>query len=214
MAKYTLNPNPYSKTLSRKFNRNFFLLVSAVSGIALAYWLSENTSLFLALVGYLVLFLFIATSYKIFIRMGKNDRGEIAETKVKNILVELPDSYSIYQNVLIKEKLDIDFVLIGPHGIFAIEVKSHRAISFFSKRRHINQAFAEAMGLKEYLQGAGLKAYVHPVLVYTSAQTIYDPRRNGVCVTSHKDLLIFVYQAKRHVFDRQKTEDLVQKLIK
>lgn len=48
-------------------------------------------------------------------------------------LLNLPDAYLVFQDVKFPKKYsNIDFVVVGPAGIFAIEVKSHDGIIGFN----------------------------------------------------------------------------------
>ncbi len=212
MAKYFSNPNPYSKTLSKKFLNNLFILLSFMGGTALAYRFSKNISISFALLGYSLILLAIFAMKKIFTSMGKNDRGEEAETKIKNILMELPDNYSIYQNVLVKNPPDIDFVLVGPNGIFAIEVKSFARKYYFYQKNPVDQVFKETMKLKNYLHSEGVKMYIHGVLVYSRARVQYNIGRKGICTTPSDFLLTFIAQTGKSNFDRQTAEAAIAKL--
>jgi len=214
MAKYISNPNPYSKTLDRKFLHIFLILSSILGGFGLAYWYSQTKNFYHAIFGYILLFAYVFVTYKLLKQIGKNDRGELAELNVKKVLFELSDSYTVFQNVQIKKDFDIDFVVVGPSGIFTVEVKSHFKAGFFARKRFINQAFAEAMLLKEYLKAAGIKMYISPVLVLTRAQTSYSAPQNGVCVTSPDFLLTFIAQARKFTFDKEKVETLIKNLYK
>lgn len=214
MAKYFSNPNPYSNQLSKKFNHNFFILISAGAGVAFAYLVSKTINIFLALLGYVVLIIFIYLARQIFKQMGKNDRGELAEIQVKKTLLELPDSYSVFQNVLIKSDLDIDFVVVGPKGVFAVEVKSHKSVNFFSRKKFIRQLRSETMLLKELLQSEGIRTYVQPILVFTRATVYHKARYAGVCVTSPEFLLTYIAQSKQFNYDKVRAENIVASLYK
>lgn len=104
--------------------------------------------------------------------------GELA---VQRILLNLPDSYCVFANVVIPGKtFNIDFIVVGPTGIFSIEVKSHKGkISFdgvqllrYGRKFEHNflwQAKGEAKELHTFLRNSGIEIpFVDPVLVFSN----------------------------------------------
>jgi len=106
--------------------------------------------------------------------------GFEGEMKIKKILSTLPKTYHIYYDLNLINRGNIDATVIGPTGIWTIEVKSHTGkITFENNYLHVNgyqqkndflaQAYAEAMTLKDYISARyGEEIQVHPVLVFSS----------------------------------------------
>lgn len=107
--------------------------------------------------------------------------GLDGELSVQHLLTTLPDSYCIFANVVLPgKKSNIDFVVIGPSGVFSIEVKSHKGrISFDGiqllrngwefEHNFLWQAKGEARDLHTYLSNSGVEIpFVNPVLVFSS----------------------------------------------
>jgi hypothetical protein len=99
-------------------------------------------------------------------------KGDSGENQVKEILYKLPNEYRYLGDVLIDHKPpNIDFVAIGPTGIYAIEVKNvqpgwNGLLSRFYYYRFSKQTYFEAMRLKNYLyKTCGIKFYIKAVLV-------------------------------------------------
>ncbi|MDD3102115.1 MAG: nuclease-related domain-containing protein [Patescibacteria group bacterium] len=108
-------------------------------------------------------------------------RGRWGEKDVLDELKKLPNEYTIFQDVQFPESRgNIDFVLIGPTGIFALEVKSH--IGFvgyhndeltlnnwiFKEKNILKQAFSGAMQLHDYLKfKIGKDIFVNAALVFS-----------------------------------------------
>lgn len=214
MAKYIANPNPYSQTLSGRFSRKIFLIITILLALWLAYWLSQNTNIYSTLFALAVVTIAMLFFFPVFIQVGKNDRGKEAEEKIKRTLLELSDAYTIFQNVPVRKRLDVDFLVLGPKNIFAVEVKSHAGIGFLRKKQFIDQTFAEAMAIKKYLRKFVVNVFVNPVLVFTRAKVSYEARPNGVCTTTSEWLLTCIAQAKTTEYDKTRTEDLINKLYK
>ena len=110
-------------------------------------------------------------------------QGRNGEYSVCDELEKLPKEYSIFRNIRFENRGDIDLVVSGPTGVFAIEVKSHKGNLYYSaksqtlERNHkpleknvIGQAKAGALNLKAYLSKVeGLKnLFVDAVLVFSA----------------------------------------------
>lgn len=115
----------------------------------------------------------------------KYRQGLEGEALVANELKKLPDGYVVIQDVkLPNTKTNIDFVVLGANGIFAIEVKSHSGnITYDGKRLLLNgykskfnflsQAHTESVTLTEYLQAnVDRSLYAIPILVFSSPEAI------------------------------------------
>lgn len=111
-------------------------------------------------------------------------QGMDGEATVYEELKKLPEDYVVIQDVKIpNEKTNIDFVVLGANGIWAIEVKSHKGeITYDGKQLLRNgyrleknflwQARAESKALTEYLQAnVDRSLYANPILVFSSPNT-------------------------------------------
>ncbi len=111
----------------------------------------------------------------------KFSKGISGEKDIKKELADLPDSYSVFHGVVLdKDKGDIDFVLIGPKGLFCLEVKSiggdigynANNLTLNNKimvgKNYLNQTFGEARAVAQYLRRhLGLDVYVKPILLFS-----------------------------------------------
>lgn len=115
------------------------------------------------------------------IRLANVVVGARGERRVRDILLRLPDHYSVFWGVQLQKYWDIDFVVVGPRGVFTIEVKSHIGkIGFNGKHLTINgqklfgkdilwQTMSQSVNLHDYLQRkTSLNIFVTPILVFTS----------------------------------------------
>ncbi len=107
--------------------------------------------------------------------------GITGEAKVAEELNRLPASYTVIQDVKLSDtKTNIDFVVLGPNGIWAVEVKSHKGnITYDGSRllrygrplekNFIGQSRLEATALTDYLQShIDRHIYVDSLLVFSS----------------------------------------------
>lgn len=129
--------------------------------------------------GVLGLPLFAITYY--FFKKSKIDqrhfrRGEVGESRAYFALADLPNEYSVFQDVSIGENIgNIDFVVVGPTGVFAVEVKNISGLITATnaednllkndiplEKNPLNQTYANAKNVSE-----ALEMLVVPVLVFT-----------------------------------------------
>jgi len=112
-------------------------------------------------------------------------QGEIA---LQQTLKSLPDDFIALYNLPVNNSGDIDCVLVGPKGVFAIEVKNHKGNIVYSedgwKQIKIGQGGTEYQGnltnpgkqlltnmhkLKFLLAKHNINVWVQPILVFTNA---------------------------------------------
>jgi len=107
--------------------------------------------------------------------------GLLGEQSVQQLLVSLPDSYIVISNVVLPGKQsNIDFVVVSPNGVFAIEVKSHKGrISYDGQqllrygrkfeRDFLWQTKSEVSDLNSYLKHLNIETpVIEPILVFSS----------------------------------------------
>lgn len=180
---------------------------------------------------YLLLFKWILRSIdSSLIETLKFKRGRYGEYEVHNELEKLSDNFLVFQDVKLPGRRDnIDFVVLGPTGVFALEVKSHKGrISFDGKRLTRNgsvilgkdmlwQAMDEAMRLHEHLKNViGKEFFVDPALVFSSDLTLVRfgfQKIRKVFVIGKRYLHEFVISRKEHL-NHQEVEVLKSELMK
>lgn len=109
--------------------------------------------------------------------------GHEAEVEIFEILEGLPDSYWVMRDPINSNTGNVDFAVIGPTGIFAIEVKSsnirldvkYGRLTYNGLSRHwgkdfVKQAKGGAGKISEHLKKCGVDIYVEPILVFTNAK--------------------------------------------
>jgi len=110
-------------------------------------------------------------------KQGRNGEYEICDE-----LEKLPEEYLIFQDVKLDSmgNANIDFVVLGPAGIYAIETKSHlgRAnLEDGTGKRFLHQTMNGALHLHDYiLQTTGKDFFVNPVLVFSRADVRFGLR--------------------------------------
>lgn len=61
-------------------------------------------------------------------QLGKVEAGLAGEDKALRILAELPNSYSVFPDVLVvsgRKESQLDTIVVGPSGVFVVEVKNY-----------------------------------------------------------------------------------------
>lgn len=111
---------------------------------------------------------------------GNYDSGLKGEGSIFFTLKKLTNDYIVFQDVRINKAGNIDFVVLAPTGIFALEVKADPGqIECINQRIYINgkehrknilsQTKSGAAQVKDVLNGAG---YVNPLLVFASSKAV------------------------------------------
>ncbi|MFH1235970.1 MAG: nuclease-related domain-containing protein [Parcubacteria group bacterium] len=175
----------YITSIERK-NFVLWLACLVVAGFLIwsLHWLRpvSMTVLFIALAGFAVLFTIVAPIMRYYDRgFFKALDGLLGEKAVHKVLTKLPDTYSVFWGLKLREHRDIDFVVVGPTGVFTLEVKSHVGTIGLSGRELLHggyqfkekdvlwQAKSEAMDVHGYLlQTLQKEIFVTPVIVFSS----------------------------------------------
>ena len=141
--------------------------------------------------------------------------GFMAERRVLEELQKLSDNYFVYRDPIKTKSGNVDFFVIGPTGIFAIEVKSNKVqlstdkngiLYSGSRLLHgkdpIKQVKKEALEISNTLRHCERFEYVQPILVFTRASqiTFGNRRQDSVYVAgvSYLKVLIEKNQIKIH----------------
>ena len=110
--------------------------------------------------------------------------GISGEDDIGDELKKLPNDFVVIHQGLDTNKGNIDKIVVGPTGVFTIEVKSHKARVTFNGEELLNyfrpfekdflkQAYAEAIFLREHLKNnLNLEIEVQPVLVFSSQKAM------------------------------------------
>lgn len=159
----------------------FILLEATILSLRLLRPLPSN----LALIGLIVILLLIGYVLDTF-KFVENKYfnyfdGIFGEERVVKVLRQLPDEYTVFRNLQIRPKCDIDVVVIGPTGVYSLEVKSHIGrIGFdgqhlthngkpFPEKNVLQQTMGEAMDVHDYLAGNVNKdVFITPFIVFSS----------------------------------------------
>lgn len=110
--------------------------------------------------------------------------GLRGEAMVCRMLGTLPDTFEVFRSIQLRERCDIDFVVVGPSGIFSIEVKSHGGnVGFngieltrngyaFKEKNFLHQAMTEALDVHDYLLDTiSRDTFVTPMVVFSNKQS-------------------------------------------
>lgn len=164
-----------------------FVIWFCISKLSLNIALSK-TNTYIAIIAIALSFLIFKKFYnlafknqKIALKIASNfRRGWKGEDKIFDTLKNLSDDYIIFRDVNLYEKGNIDFVILGPCGLLAVEVKSHNGIISYNnnellrngyklEKDFISQTKREALDLKKYLlEKINKNIFVIPVLVFSS----------------------------------------------
>jgi hypothetical protein len=129
--------------------------------------------------------------------------GAIAEEKTGAIIEGLPEGNFIIHD-LDTGRGNIDHILIGPKGVFTLEVKSHRGTVTFEngsllrdgkpfEKDFLKQAWAECLAVRGILAKWDIKEpNAEPLIVFSNAFVKVRSKANGVSVINLKFLPAFL----------------------
>ncbi len=151
-----------------------YLSLGVLNNIKLLFSIGGLIAFLLIVLPIITLLLLIRKYFKV--NAIKYYLGRKGETKVRYILSKLPNNYVVFINAKVLPPYNIDFIVLGPTGLFAIEVKSHNGqISFdgsrllkngkpFKEKDPLAQAMSEALALREKV----CAKFCYPVLVFSN----------------------------------------------
>ena len=114
-------------------------------------------------------------------KSDKYYQGGEGESAVGFELEKLPDDFYVFRSLIIENYGgNLDFVVLGPTGLFVLEVKSHSGeIDFggteltinghiFPEKDILKQAMHEALSLHEFLKTkSGKDFFIQPVIIFS-----------------------------------------------
>jgi Nuclease-related domain len=134
-------------------------------------------------------------------------RGILGEEAVANALAELPSSFWVLHGVSTGYG-DVDHVVIGPTGVFALETKAwggtfyRRRGQLFSNGKPADHVLRQARGaagqVRQLLLAAGINEWIEAVVVASRASVSRSPIRfQKVYVVSINDVVNFITDQHR-----------------
>ena len=130
------------------------------------------------------------------------DRGAIAEEKVAEGLMNLPEGYQAFHDIAF-DGFNIDHVVVGPGGIFLIETKSHSGkvdangdILLLNgappTKNFLNQTWSQTYHLRDFLKKQTAKEWkVKPILCFTRAFVSVRQPVKGIIVVNIRYLVTY-----------------------
>lgn len=137
-------------------------------------------------------------------------------TALPGSLTTLPDGYTVFNQVVVpngKSSRELDFVVIGPNGIFAIEIKHHRGeisgketdFSWCQRkcsragntyeqdlRNPVGQLKGAIHALKQYLKAQGIHPWIQGIVVFTHPECSLSLGEMSVPVLRLESLAAFI----------------------
>lgn len=178
---------PYKNYLSRMARKLVIGFVLAIVAVILIQWVISEMDVEVGSIGagiqLAVMFLLIALV--VFIRdfyevKGKKiSIGIFGEAAIEKELLKLSNEFHIFKSLYFGYG-DVDFTVVGPTGVFTIEVKAHKGRVTFDgqqlvrnnqpfQKNFLNQVWGEKKNLENYLSSSGIKINSVPILVFSEA---------------------------------------------
>lgn len=158
----------------------------------------------------------------------KYNRGRIGEYKIKDELANLSEDYSVFEDVILNSNRgNIDYVIVGPSGVYALEVKSHSGNIGFNgteltnngkpfEKDFLKQAKSEALQVHDFLKvNSNIDIYVKPVIVFSGYASMRFGLKpiDGVYVIGKSFLREFFNKEPIVNFSKLKIEEILRELV-
>ena len=163
--------------------------------------------------------------------------GLKGETALKQTLSSLSDDFVAFYNVPINNSGDIDCILVGPKGVFAIEIKNHKGTIIYSengwKQIKTGQGGNQYQGkmanpgkqlltnmhkFKTFLAENNIHVWIQPVLVFTNpeAAIVLEKDPTPIIVCKVEDILDVISNSSKTIQQEliNKIYDLLQNSVK
>ncbi len=158
------------------------------------------------------------------------DQGDTGELKIQKLLTQLPDDYQVLPDIQKPQGGNIDFVVVGPTGIFALEVKNYKgsakigfngkSLTFSGKpllKDPLGQTISNAITLSKFLKTELKQPYlsVMPVLVFAGHQILrfgLQPVKCNARVIRSEYLLELLTQKGNLAISAQEVERIAKEI--
>lgn len=159
-------------------------------------------------------------------RSNQYYRGRMGEYKIKDELANLSEDYSVFKDVILNsDRGNIDYVIVGPGGVYVLEVKSHSGNIGFNgteltnndklfEKDFLKQAKSEALQVHDFLKAnSNIDIYVKPVIIFSGYASMRFGLKpiDGVYVIGKSFLQEFFDKQPVINFLKQKVEELIKK---
>jgi len=159
--------------------------------------------------------------------MDSYRKGQEGETKVVEAMIaNLDDEWSLYRNISLpgRKKSDLDLILVGPPGVWVLEVKNfdgkykntgedweYRAGNIWKslKKSPSRQAQKNALALSNFLKADGITQYVIPIVVWANEESPLTVENPMVAVWQYNRLP----EELGNIWQNQPVEETKQKKI-
>jgi len=173
----------------------------------------------------LIIIIYILKS--IFISIKTWMKGDYGESYIKYILDDLPEEFKHFSGLNLNNRGDIDEVVVGPTGIWTIEVKSHKGkIDFDGKKLlrngelfekdFIRQANGEFFAMQDFLKKTlGKKFFIQPVIVFSNPDAEINfgiNKQEGVYVVSASWLNGLIEKTEVLKLDPKTIKEITEKI--
>ena len=163
--------------------------------------------------------------------------GLQGETTLKQTLNSLSDDFVAFYNVPIDNSKDIDCVLVGPKGVFIIEVKNHKGTIIYSENgwKQIKtgrggtqylgnlgnpgkQLLANMHKFKKFLDENNIHVWIQPILVFTNpeADIVLEKEPKPIIVCKIENILDVINNSGKTISQEliNRICDLLQNSVK
>lgn len=159
------------------------LIILFALDLALFILYLANSKIKNPLISIILSLILLFLAIKVIKKMIRYDKGGEGEYVVAKELKKLPHEFHFLSDFNYNNRKSADFVVIGPTGIFTIEVKNYKTKEITQiddklfgdgkeyKKSPINQAYSAMKNLQEYLIAENIDIPINPIVVFTNPYT-------------------------------------------
>ena len=161
--------------------------------------------------------------------------GSRGENQVLDWLRELPDTYHVFTNVRVHERMEADAVVAGPAGLFLVEVKNYagglegtsaddswlqhkrnrQGKSYIKEIRNpLRQLNRNTFILSRYLRQEGCRAWLDACTVFPNRNAWWAKGRPEKCLDNKEELLRYLTTPRRQPLNEAAVRSTVEILKK
>lgn len=239
MAKIYQHERQLEKEIKKITRRRFLHRLGSFIGVLLVVyiqWKWEQVVWTILAAAFVVLYM--CRQFTLKNQYGKVKAGLVGEDKVLRILAKLPNTYSVFPDVLVvsgRKESQLDTIVVGPSGVFVVEVKNYAGVikgNADDQRLHqikrrsgestfynpVKQVSTHAYRLHQFLRHHGMDIWVHGAVYFANESTKVNVVNStntpifSAYTNESKRLLIYIEESQGQELSKRE-QKAIEKLL-
>ncbi|MFJ7954159.1 nuclease-related domain-containing protein [Lysinibacillus sp. NPDC096418] len=239
MAKIYQHERQLEKEIKKITRRRFLHRFGSLIGVLLVVyiqWKWEQVVWTIMAAAFVALYM--CRQFTLKNQYGKVKAGLVGEDKVLRILAKLPNTYSVFPDVLVvsgRKESQLDTIVVGPSGVFVVEVKNYAGVikgNADDQRLHqikrrsgestfynpVKQVSTHAYRLHQFLRHHGMDIWVHGAVYFANESTKVNVVNStntpifSAYTNESKRLLIYIEESQGQELSKRE-QKAIEKLL-